>query len=321
MRRSKSTMKKRRFIKNALNHCYQRSVNGFLLFYTITDYLVYFTIVCTAATKYNVRIIKVCPMPDHVHLSCFCKTVKSLSAFMRYVNSLYAREFNRICHREGELFQGTFGSAPKVTDKDIRSNLIYVDNNPPERYLCRKSEEYRWNFLAYATNNHPFSDKIVKRKATSHLKHAMDEVVATKGKGRFMPHAMISRLFSKLDNSERNSLVDYIITTYSVIDYNYSINIFGSYEAMILAEHSTRGKEFDIDETFNGKRDDVYARMSNILLSAGLVDDIHQVVSKERQEKERLFLFLLGKTKATTNQIDCFLHIPPRCSKKQRKTK
>jgi hypothetical protein len=57
--------------------------------------------------------------------------------------------------------------------------------------------------------------------------------------------------------------------------------------------------------------------MSNILLSAGLVDDIHQVVSKDRQEKERLFLFLLGKTKATTNQIDCFLHIPPRCSKKR----
>ena len=305
-------MKSRRFFVNALNHCYQRSVNGFLLFYTVTDYLVYFTIVCIAAIRYNVRIIKLCPMPDHIHLSCFCSSVKKLSAFIRYTNSLYAREFNKVCGRKGELFYKEYGSAPKRTDKDIRSNLIYVDNNPPERFLCARAEDYRWNFLAYAISKYPFSKKILRRSASSHLRHAMDEVRAAKERGRFLPHAFISRLFSKLDVSERKSLTDFIISTFNVIDYNYSISMFGGYEAMLIAEHATKGKEFELKESFNGKRDDVYAKMSNLLLSAGKVCDIHQVVKLTRAEKEQLFMFLLGKTEATTNQIDCFLHIPPR---------
>lgn len=304
-----ATMNKRRFSSSALNHCYQRTVGGCLLFYTVTDYLVYFTIVCQAALRYDVTLVKLCPMPDHIHLSCFCKTVQMLSSFMRYSNALYAREFNKICGRHGELFREEFGSAPKITDKDIRSNLIYVDNNPPERYLCKHSEDYRWNFVAYAVSNHPFSEKIVKRYASSHLKRAMSEIESAKRKGRFLTHAMISRFFAKLDNRERNSLVDYIITTYSVIDYDYSIKMFGSYEAMLVAEHSTKGKEFDLGETFNGRRDDVYAKMSNLLLSARLVSDIHEVVSMGQMEKERLRRFLTGKTYATYSQIDSFLHI------------
>ena len=85
--------------------------------------------------------------------------------------------------------------------------------------------------------------------------------------------------------------------------------MFGSYEAMLVAEHSTKGKEFDLGETFNGRRDDVYAKMSNLLLSAGLVSDIHEVVSMGQMQKERLRVFLTGKTYATYSQIDSFLHI------------
>ena len=36
----------RKFKPGVLIHCYQNTFEGYLLFYTISDYLVYFTILC-----------------------------------------------------------------------------------------------------------------------------------------------------------------------------------------------------------------------------------------------------------------------------------
>lgn len=54
----------RRFSKGALNHVYQRTLNGFLIFYSVSDFLVYFTILCVVASKYHVRILMVSLMPS-----------------------------------------------------------------------------------------------------------------------------------------------------------------------------------------------------------------------------------------------------------------
>ena len=304
-------MKKRRFYRSALNHCYERTVNGCLCFYTISDYLVFFTILCVAARRYSITLIKVSLMPDHFHISCFCNNPQDLASFIRYTSAVYAMEFNTVCGRKGQLFHKSFGSAPKSTDKAIRTNLIYVDNNPRERYLCSKAEEYRWTFVAYSVSDHPFSERIDRRTAPSYLKNAMKLVEILNEEGKFLRHSTLYRMFSKLSKQQKESFIDFIISTYSVIDYKFSIDMFGSYENMLTADHASAGKEFDIHEEFNGKRDDVYKDMTRLLLVNGLISDIHEVVSMKQSEKEKLWRFLLGKTPATPRQIACFLHLPP----------
>ena len=79
---------------------------------------------------------------------------------------------------------------------------------------------------------------------------------------------------------------------------------------MLLAIHSTTGSEYDLKEHFNGKRDDVYAKLTNILLRHGLVNEIHEIVSLPIERKLYLQRYLTGKTLATDNQIACFLHLP-----------
>lgn len=302
--------KRRTCPSGTLIHCYQRTIGGFLAFYSVSDFLVFFTILCIAAERYNVKIVKLCIMPDHFHVSVICSSVEVLSAFMRDTTSCYAKAFNRKCNRSGPLFCEQFGSAPKKTDKHVRTNMIYVDNNPVERKLCSRAEDYRWNFLAFGNTQWPFSNPGIRRYYSGAMKRAVAMVVARHNSGKYITFDMLRYAFAKISRAECNQLTDFIINIYSVIDYEESLNHFGSYESMLLAIHSTTGSEYDLKEYFNGKRDDVYAKLIKILLTQGLVSDIHEVVSLPLERKLYLRRILTGKTLATDNQLACFLHLP-----------
>ena len=306
-----NTMKNntRRFSTGFVNHCYQNTVNVGLLFYSVSGYLVMFTIICVAARRYGVRILKLCLMPDHIHGSYVAAVLKDLAAFIGYYTSEYAKLFNEICGRRGQLFNRPYGSAPKYGDKKVKSNLIYVDNNPVERHLAHKAEDYRWNFLAYAKSAHPFSEPIRRRTASSSLKKAIDMVEILHKEGRYLTFRVLHDWFSKLDKKESNQLVDYIITKYNAIDYEGSICYFGSYENELIALSSTTGSEYDIKEPFVGKNDDCYAKLSSILMKTGRYNNIYEVLGLDDDEKNDLFHFLYGKTGATRDQLRKFLHL------------
>ena len=73
--------RKRIVFRDILNHCYQRGANGFVLFYSVSDHLVFFTTYCLLAKKYNVQVLSLCQMPDHVHDSVVVKTAQQLATF------------------------------------------------------------------------------------------------------------------------------------------------------------------------------------------------------------------------------------------------
>ena len=268
-----------------------------------------FTIICVAARRYGVRILKLCLMPDHIHGSFVAGLLKELAAFVGYYTSQYANMFNEISGRSGQLFNRPYGSAPKYGDKKVKSNFIYVDNNPVERHLADKAENYRWNFLAYAKSDHPFSEPIKLRSASSFLKNAMKMVDVLQKKGRFLTFRVLHNWFSKLDRKESNQLIDYIITKYNAIDYDGSICYFGSYENELIALSSTSGSEYDIKEPFVGKKDDCYAKLSSLLMKTGRFKNIYEVPGLGIEEKVELFHFLYGQTEATREQLRKFLHL------------
>ena len=302
--------RKRSFQKNVLNHCYQRTADGGVFFYSNLDYLVWFTIVCTTSRKRKVRILAMCPMPDHTHFSIEAASSTELSAFMRDYSSLFALEHNKVCHWKGPLFETPFGSAPKYSDKKVRTNLIYVWNNPPERKLARKAEEYRWTFLAYAVSDHPFSRKLVIRDSRWPVQKAVKEVKTQFKAGKHLSYAMLKRLYGPLTTEEKQQLTDYIISTFNVIDYKEAISYFGRYQDLLLAVHSTTGSEYDIKETFVGKTDKDYSAMVQILMRERPLRDIHDILALSNEEKYELFLLLRRHSYATCEQIAKFLHLP-----------
>ena len=300
---------KRKFKTGLVIHCYQRTAGGFIIFYTVNDYVVFFTRFCIVAARYNVRVLKICLMYDHIHVSVIAPDRETLSAFVRDYTSKFSREYNMYWGLGSIDFCSPFGSAVKWDSKAIRTNLIYVDNNPVERHIVNRAEDYRWNFLAYAKSNHPFSDKLSLSSASITLRRDLKMIDAYFNCGKHISYKTMSKLLHGLDNTESDQLVDYIISKYNIIDYQYSERLFGSLDNMLLALHSTTGSEYDINEIKTGKSDELYPILTKNLLRDPKIRDIHDIFSYSDEEKMYLVQKLYSRTAFDPIQIGKYLHL------------
>lgn len=302
-------MKRRIVYRDIINHCYQRSADGGVLFYTQSDHLVFFTLYCTLARKYDVRVLSLCQMPDHIHDAVVVKSLQQLSGFKKELNARFAKSYNAFCKTTGPVFEKSFGSAPKMSAKKGRTNLIYIANNPVERQLVTKAEDYRWNYLLYGITSHPFSDEIIIRRASKPMRSAVRMVKAQFEKGIPMNYTLIKNLTEKLTATEQRQFTDLVISTYNVIDYGEALRYFDSYEDMLTAFHATTGSEYDLNEIFIGKSDKPYSEMTRILMIECGFRDIHEFLSWDDSAKWELFRLLRVRTRVMNEQIGRYLHL------------
>ena len=262
------------------------------------------------ARKYNIHVLALCQMPDHIHDSVIAERRQDLEKFKQDTNSWFAMRWNERYGLQGHVFEQSYGSWPKRGDKNGRSNLVYVGNNPVERRLVEKAEQYRWNYLAYAVSDHPFSKKLVIRDAGWQFQRAVKEVKAQFKSGKPLQIHQLERLFARLDQEETEQLADFIISTYNCIDYAAAIKYFGSYDNMLITMHATTGGEHDAREVFVGKSDVPYGQMTDFLLQNHYVKDIHEILPLSADEKYKLFVQLRRIVDAPGELIFKFLHLP-----------
>lgn len=305
----KGVRHRRNFSSGILNHCYQRTVDGMLLFYSVSDFLVFFTIISVISRRYKVKILAMCLMPDHVHTSTVAENKRQLTMFVHEYSRLFALLQNRLCKRSGHLFRTPFGSVPKYGPKKARTNLIYVWNNGVERQLCAKAEEYRWNFLAFAQNEHPFSEPIMMSNASANLKKAIAAVKSRYDSDNYLNYNLLKRISKHLGKKELDQLSDYIINLYNVIDYSAATEFFDSYDDLLMATHANTGGEYDLNEVFLGKSDAWYSKISAILMRELSLTDIHEVLSFPDDRKFEILKMLMAKTSAPPEQISAFLRL------------
>ena len=174
-------MKRRKVYPGEVHHICQMTQGKRVIFYTASDYLVFFTVFSTVARRRGIPVLALCPMPDHVHHVSISASARELSAFVNEYSRIFAHLWNRSRDREGYLFYHSFSSAAKLGSKQVRTTLAYNYNNPVERKLVQQAEQYRWNFLAYARNDHPFSAPVTMSKASRALKKALSEINALLG--------------------------------------------------------------------------------------------------------------------------------------------
>lgn len=300
----------RRFTNNKVNHIYQRTDKGFNIFYSDCDYLVFYTIFSHFAKKCGIQVIGLCIMVDHIHALIIPKSKKQMSEFILLYSSLFARLYNKDKGRAGRLFEKSFGSAPKANDKRVRSAIAYLFNNPVEKKLCKQAEEYRWNFLKYASGQYPFSSDTKLNKASPGLRRAVKIVnICINSKG-YLGYQILESIFQKLNIDEKAQIADYIITAFSPFDYNATTAYFGTYDKMVMAINSNTGSEYDIREEYSPDSDMAYGEIAAFLF------DKFQTTGKAaiklpENEKMKLHNILSAQTSATSRQICKFLHLAP----------
>ena len=306
--------RKRKFVKGGLNHGYQRTRSGFNIFYEIEDYLVYVTIFFIVAKNLGVDVYGLCLMIDHIHSLVAADTNEVYSRFMAMVTSLFVKEFNKEHGRTGPLFSKPFGSAPKSGMKLIRTAIAYLFNNPVERHLCMRAQDYRWNFLAYAKSDNPFSDELIIRNASASLKRALQTVDGTYARNRHLTYAQLKRLFAGLDKKEKNQLIDYIIVRYNIIRYDdLTTKCYDGYENMLMAINSNAGSEYEIKEHKWSRSDVEYRELYKYVHDHGYVNAA-DVISMSVDVKMNLLIDMLKETQASKLHICKFLHLQVRFS-------
>ena len=292
-----------------VQHVYQKSAHGEIIFYSSRDAIVYFTILCVCARMYGIRPIMLCLMADHIHGLYPVKERKSLSAFVRECTKRFAFEFNTDSNRSGQLFKQCFGSAAKVGGKQIRSINAYVANNPVEKRLCFRAEEYRWNFLAYFASRNPFSEKLVLRKSGAEMRKAFSIIRDMRNRDLPVNYRTYDRITEKLCRTEKQQLIDYIINNYNVIDYECLLSSYTSYEGMLDAFANTKGAEYDIEEEFDSYSNRNYGRMTAYLKEKGNLVEPKEVIRLPIDKRRAFAKLLISRGGFSEYQVRKYLHL------------
>ena len=299
----------KRFRNNEVNHVYQRTISGFNIFYEVEDYLVYYTIFSVLAIRYGIAAYGLCLMIDHIHSLISAGSNRVFSTFMSNVSIQFVKEFNTHRNRGGSLFSKSFGWAPKHGIKLLRTAIAYLFNNPVERLLCKRAQDYRWNFLAYASSNNPFSEPLVRMHASRPLRRALSEVDGTVARNKHLTYPQLRRMFAGLDKKEKNQLIDYIIVKYNVIRYDVlTTSCYEGYDNMVMAINSNAGSEYDISEYKCCYSDAEYRDLYKYVHESGF-KDAGEVVSLPFETRCSLMLEMLNKTSVPKIQICKFLHL------------
>ncbi|MDI9550899.1 MAG: transposase [Bacteroidota bacterium] len=241
-------IRKLRYCRRCVAHIYLRAVSGFVVFYSVKDILVFFTLLNVLSETYGIRICVVSIMLNHFHLLIEAENHNAIAKFMKELSRRFTAEFNGRISRKGRLFEGPFGLSVKAEDKKVRTAISYLYNNPVENKHCRKAEMAQWNFLAYSVSDHPFSEKLVLRNASGRLKRGVREIRWMRSLKKPLNYAALDRISEGLDTREIKQLTDFIVNEYSRIDHERAVRFYASRDEMIRATDSNAGNEHDILE-------------------------------------------------------------------------
>ena len=297
----------RSFKSGQVHHVYIRGKAGWVIFYSVEDCIVFYTLYMILARKYGITVYALCIMPNHIHAAESAPDGQAFIAFHMQLESQFAREYNIRHGRTGHLFDESFGFAPKLVGKKVRETLSYIMNNPVVGKLSNNALDYRWNLLAYCESSHPFSTPARLSSATKPFRRAIWVVDCQFERGLHLRYGMLESIFRKITRSEKQQLIDHIIHRYNRLDYSILEKQFGSFEKALLVFESSSGSEHDIQEDWDDYS--VYTEMIRIMSSCG--EDL-RACNFEKKTKTELDRLVSGfKSKGFSQRsISKFLHLP-----------
>ena len=271
----------RKFTKDGYLHLYQISADKSLIFLTVPDMVLLFTLICVKARQYHIHVTALCIMYNHFHLQASAQRREDIEDFMKAVAWAFAFLYNKNYGLKGQLFHHPFGSAPKTKSKKISGNWIYIANNPVGKKAAQQAWDYRWNFLRYAPQldpvsgamtsaRHPFSEEYQPLEASKAMLYLVKTVKKRAAAGDVIDYRFFSSSrYASLSEKERLQLLDIIITTYNIIDYEPIMRKYGSMEQFCRVLSEVEGGEYDLNDDWEPEDYRHYLQMISIAAEEG----------------------------------------------------
>ena len=132
-------------------HVLNRGNGGAAVFHKDADYAAFLALLQTAKSKYPVRVLGFCLMPNHFHLVLQPATPNALSPFMQWWMTSHVRRYHRHYRSHGHVWQGRFKSFPIQQDAHLLTVLRYVLWNPVRAQLVESVTQWPWSSLQHPT--------------------------------------------------------------------------------------------------------------------------------------------------------------------------
>lgn len=283
-RRIERVSRRRKFYVKGCQHIFQISVDGSLIFSTDADKILLFTLICTKAPQYHIHITSICIMLNHFHIQANIENREDMENFIYAVTWSFAYIYNRHYGLRGKVFHKSYGNAPKVKPKKIIENLIYIANNPVVKKAVESALDYRWNFLRYApqieagtgrlawpaVSRHPFSSEYNPLDASKDMLYLVKSVKLKAAASDWIDYKFFdSQRYKALGPKERQQILDIIIITYNVIDYEPMLRKYGSVESFGRVLSEVEGNEYDLSDDCELEDYRHYERMMKIAAEEG----------------------------------------------------
>lgn len=300
---------KRSFPPDTFEHIYIRAINMFVIFYSMEDRLVYYTIFSVLARRYGIVVLALALMFDHIHHLIKAISAEIYEKFIGVTTSTFAMAYNRDSGRKGPLFVKAYGNSAKRRDKDVRTSTAYNYNNSVEKKLFTRAEQDRWNFLAYIDNPHPFSKEIDRKTASKKLLRSMDAAMLYHGRNEYLDYPVVRRLFDGLDSEEYEQLLDYIITLYLPIDKDALLGFYKSYDDMVIAINSNTGSEYQIREAYDPESHQGFVSMLEMTRQSSFSNDPRSIILAPVEQKKQIAEVFIKRLGVSRSQAKRFLHL------------
>ncbi len=112
----------------------------------------YYDLLLKFKDKYGIQIYSYAFMSNHPHMTGKCQDKKLFSDFFRVVNSMFAKSYNKIVGRRGQVVMDRFKSPRIESDVDLLKVMQYIDLNPKRASMVAHPKDFKWSsyrFYAY----------------------------------------------------------------------------------------------------------------------------------------------------------------------------
>jgi putative transposase len=145
----------RRTLQGAVFHVMNRAVRRTVLFRTKADYRAFAAVTCESLSRFRIRVIAYCVMPNHWHFVVICDRIEDLSRWMHWLCCTHANRWNgaHATRGRGAVYQGRFRAVPVQKNRSLIRVCRYVERNALRKGLVASAERWTWSSLAVECKN------------------------------------------------------------------------------------------------------------------------------------------------------------------------
>jgi putative transposase len=130
-------------------HTLNRANARLAIFKEDDDYTEFERVLAEAVSRFDMRLVAYCLVPDHFQLLVWPREDGELSTFMRWLTMTHTQRWHAY-HRTagtGHLYQGRFRSFPVQSDDHFLTVCRYVERNALRANLVERAQDWRWGSL------------------------------------------------------------------------------------------------------------------------------------------------------------------------------